>query len=71
MNDFCDYMHCQWVTHSPRNTQECEFKPRYRQIHSCSDDHLKWQSSIIAFYLQYTSGSSGGGGGLQGVRTPP
>ena len=29
------------------------FKPRYRQIHSDSDDHLKWQSSVIGSYPQW------------------
>ena len=29
------------------------FKPRYRQIHSGPDDHLKWQSSVIGSYPQW------------------
>ena len=30
-----------------------EFNPRYRQIHSGSDDHLKWLSSVIGSYPQW------------------
>ena len=29
------------------------FKPRYRQIHSGSDDHLKWRTSVIGSYPQW------------------
>ena len=29
------------------------FKPRYRQIHTGSDDHLKWQPSVIGPYPQW------------------
>ena len=38
------------------NTEElrgCEFNPRYREIHSGSDDHIKWQSSVIGSYPQW------------------
>ena len=29
------------------------FNPRYRQMHSGSDDHLKWRSSVIWSYPQW------------------
>ena len=29
------------------------FNPRYMQIHSGSDDHLKWRSSVIGSYPQW------------------
>ena len=31
----------------------CGFKPRYRQMHSGLDDHLKWRSSVIGSYSQW------------------
>ena len=41
-----------WVTHSSRNTEGMVANPGTGR-YSGSDDHLKWQSSVIRCYLQW------------------
>ena len=42
-----------WVALTPKNREDHGFEPRYRRIHSGSDDHLKWQFSVIGSYPQW------------------
>ena len=45
------YCHCGLVGNtSAQEHRGCLFDPRYRQIHSGSDDHLKWWSPVIGYY---------------------